>query len=212
MVSGYFYFWEVIGADPLPGRKQPLVRLAWLFFSMPIHLYLGVYMMQLTDILGEQFYASIELPWDIDLLADQRVGAGIGWAAGSFPLIVVFGELFRQLFTYDREQQQAIDAEMDRVPDHELDDERAGSADNEQGNAALRAYRRADDADDERAGAAVHAQGSVDDAAESADESGNALDLYNEMLEKMSRGEHIDDDYHESEMRQSRFRKDRGQR
>ncbi|MCG7253104.1 cytochrome c oxidase assembly protein, partial [Corynebacterium pseudodiphtheriticum] len=205
LVSGYIYFWEVMGPDPLPGRKQPLVRLAWLFFSMPIHLYLGVYMMQLTEIYGEEFYTSINLPWTIDLLADQRVGAGIGWAAGSFPLIVVFGELFRQLFTYDREQQKAIDAEMDRVPDHNL------------AHAGLVDADLADDdlADDDRlyAQKTVGVQQSEKTPKKDfgfGNDSGNELDLYNAMLEKMSRGEHIEDEYHESEMGQSRFRRKRG--
>ncbi|MDK4252631.1 cytochrome c oxidase assembly protein [Corynebacterium propinquum] len=209
LVSGYIYFWEVMGPDPLPGRKQPLVRLAWLFFSMPIHLYLGVYMMQLTEIYGEEFYTSINLPWAIDLLADQRVGAGIGWAAGSFPLIVVFGELFRQLFTYDREQQEAIDAEMDRVPDHDLTDDLVndGPADDDLADDGL--------ADDDRLAAqkTVGVQQSVKTPkkdSELSNDSGNALDLYNAMLEKMSRGEHIEDEYHESEMGQSRFRRKRG--
>lgn len=139
------------------------------------------------------------------MLADQRVGAGIGWAAGSFPLIVVFGELFRQLFTYDREQQKAIDAEMDRVPDHNLTN--AGLAD-----AGL---VDADLADDDRlyAQKIVGVQKSEKTPKKDSgfgNDSGNELDLYNAMLEKMSRGEHIEDEYHESEMGQSRFRRKRG--
>lgn len=209
LVSGYIYFWEVMGPDPLPGRKQPLVRLAWLFFSMPIHLYLGVYMMQLTEIYGEEFYTSINLPWAIDLLADQRVGAGIGWAAGSFPLIVVFGELFRQLFTYDREQQEAIDAEMDRVPDHNLDDD--GLADDNLADAGLADGGLAHDgrlAAQKTVGVQQPEKTPKKDSGFGND-SGNELDLYNAMLEKMSRGEHIADEYHESEMGQSRFRRKR---
>ena len=100
LVSGYFYFWELIGPDELPHRSSAKVRLAWLWVSMPIHLFMGVYLMQLNVIAAEGFYRSLELPWNPDLLADQKVGGGIGWASGSFPLVIVFGVLFRDCLLY----------------------------------------------------------------------------------------------------------------
>ena len=95
VISGYIYYWEMIGPDPKPEERTHVSRLAWLTFSMPFHLFFGVYLMQLQVILAEDFYSRLALPWDVDLAYDQLVGGGIAWASGSFPLIIVFGYLFR---------------------------------------------------------------------------------------------------------------------
>ena len=118
LVSGYFYFWELIGPDEIVPRADAKVRLAWLWVSMPIHLFMGVYLMQLNIVMAESFYQSLELPWNPDLLADQKVGGGVAWAAGSFPLVIVFGVLFRQWLVED----QAESREVDRIAE-ETDDE-----------------------------------------------------------------------------------------
>lgn len=117
LVSGYFYFWELIGPDYIEGRVTAKTRLLWLWISMPVHLFMGVYLMQLNTVMGEEFYRSLLLPWDPDLLADQKVGGGIAWASGSFPLVIVFGVLFILWWREDR----AETAEVDRIAD-ETDD------------------------------------------------------------------------------------------
>lgn len=113
LISGYIYFWEMIGPDPTPEQRSTLGKLGWLVFSMPFHLFFGVYLMQLNVILGEAFYSRLELPWDIDLLADQKVGGGIAWASGSFPMAIVFGVLFNNLRKEDRKKEKEIDAKAE---------------------------------------------------------------------------------------------------
>lgn len=119
LVSGYFYFWELIGPDEIPGRASAKVRLAWLWVSMPIHLFMGVYLMQLNTVFAEDFYRSLALPWEPDLLADQKVGGGIGWASGSFPLLIVFGVLFRAWLREDRAETQETDRRAEETDDDE---------------------------------------------------------------------------------------------
>ena len=94
LISGYLYFWELVGTDPVPVKRPTAIRLAWLVGSMPFHLFAGIYLMQLTTVMGEDFYMSLGLPWELNLLEDQKVGGGIGWASGSFPLGLVFLLLF----------------------------------------------------------------------------------------------------------------------
>lgn len=109
LVSGYFYFWELIGPDHIPGRNRTLIRFAWLVFSMPIHLFMGVYLMQMNIILAESFYQDLMLPWNPDLLRDQKVGGGIGWASGSFPLALVFIILAMGWLREDRAEAKSSD-------------------------------------------------------------------------------------------------------
>ncbi|MFC2548340.1 MAG: cytochrome c oxidase assembly protein, partial [Corynebacterium matruchotii] len=121
LLSGYIYYWDMIGSDPKPRENTVLRRLAWLVFSMPVHLYFGVYLMQLSQILAEDFYRTLGLPWDIDLLHDQDVGGGIAWASGSFPLVVVFGALFLQWLKEDRNEAKAYDQRADDTEDEDLE-------------------------------------------------------------------------------------------
>ncbi len=113
LISGYIYFWEVIGVDPLPGRRPSAIRLAWLSGSMVIHLFAGVYLMQLTTVMGEQFYQDLMLPFAVDLLYDQRVGGGIGWGSMSFPLAIVFGLLFWGWWKEEHNAQREYDRRAD---------------------------------------------------------------------------------------------------
>lgn len=122
LVSGYIYFWEVIGLDPLPKRAPTRIRLFILFVSMPIHLFAGVYLMQLREILGETFYQSLSLPWHPDFYQDQRVGGGIAWGFGQFPLALVFAKLFIDWLRDDRSEARRHDAKADVDGDMDLAD------------------------------------------------------------------------------------------
>ena len=64
--------------------------------SLPVHLLVGVYLLRLDTILGEEFYRSLLLPWELDLLADQRA-AVLAWATGVVPLAFVTFALLRQV-------------------------------------------------------------------------------------------------------------------
>ncbi|ALC06602.1 hypothetical protein CDES_11155 [Corynebacterium deserti GIMN1.010] len=109
VISGYLYYWEMIGPDPKPEERTHVSRLAWLVFSMPFHLFFGVYLMQLQVVLAEDFYSQLALPWPVDLEYDQLVGGGIAWASGSFPLIIVFGYLFRGWFREERTNERTYE-------------------------------------------------------------------------------------------------------
>lgn len=122
IISGFIYFWEVIGPDPLPKRAPTYLRLAILFASMPLHLFAGVYLMQLTQILGENFYTGLGLPWDIDLYQDQRVGGGIAWGFGQFPLVLVFGRLFIEWLREDRSEAVRHDSKADIDGDADIEE------------------------------------------------------------------------------------------
>ena len=119
LVSGYFYFWDLIGPDRIPNRRPTMVRFGWFVASMPLHLFMGVYLMQLNFVFAETFYEELLLPWNPDLLRDQKVGGGIGWASGSFPMALVFVILLFGWLREDRATAKAKDRSEDESGDAE---------------------------------------------------------------------------------------------
>ena len=120
LVSGYLFYWVVIGVDPTPRPIPPLAKVAVVFASLPLHAFFGVVMMGTNNVLGESFYRSLRLSWHTDLLGDQRLGGGIAWAAGEIPLVVVMIALLVQWTRSDRRTARRLDRAADRDDDAEL--------------------------------------------------------------------------------------------
>ncbi|WP_131823470.1 cytochrome c oxidase assembly protein, partial [Mycobacterium syngnathidarum] len=56
LLTGYLYYWGIIGIDPGPRRLPFLGRLGLLFAVMPFHAFFGIATMTMTSSLGESFY------------------------------------------------------------------------------------------------------------------------------------------------------------
>jgi putative copper resistance protein D len=113
LLSGYLFYWTVIGIDPGPRRLPHLGRLAMLFAVMPFHAFFGVVLMSARDVIGANFYRSLALPWVPDLLADQRLGGGITWASGELPMLVVVIALLVQWSRADGREARRADRHSD---------------------------------------------------------------------------------------------------
>ena len=120
LVTGYLFYWVVIGVDPTPRPIPPLAKVAVVFASLPLHAFFGVVMMSTNNVLGESFYRSLHLSWHTDLLGDQRLGGGIAWAAGEIPLVVVMIALLVQWTRSDQRTARRLDRAADRDDDAEL--------------------------------------------------------------------------------------------
>ncbi|WP_066904735.1 cytochrome c oxidase assembly protein [Millisia brevis] len=120
LVTGYLFYWVVIGVDPAPKQYPPVVKLAMVIGSLPFHAFFGVAMMSAGQVLAEQYYANLQLPWAIDLFEDQRVGGGIAWAAGEIPLMVVIIALMVQWVRSDERLARRIDRAADRDDEADL--------------------------------------------------------------------------------------------
>ena len=120
LMSGYLFYWVVIGIDPAPRNVPPLGKIAMVFATVPLHAFFGVIMMGMTTLLGERFYRSLGLSWNTDLLADQQLGGSIAWAAGEFPLVVVLIALLIQWQRSDRRDAVRLDRAAERDNDAEL--------------------------------------------------------------------------------------------
>lgn len=120
LLSGYLFYWVVIGVDPTPRPISPLAKLAVVFASLPMHGFFGVFLMGMPHVLGEAFYRSLQLSWHTDLPGDQHLAGGITWAAGELPLVVVMIALLVQWTRSDERTARRYDRAEDRGHDTEL--------------------------------------------------------------------------------------------
>lgn len=120
LLVGLLFYWPVIGVDPAPRRLPPLGRLGLVFASLPFHAFFGVILMGSSTVVGEPFYAALNLPWVPDLLADQRLAGGLAWASGEVPLLVVLVALLVQWARADERAARRSDRRADSDGDADL--------------------------------------------------------------------------------------------
>jgi cytochrome c oxidase assembly factor CtaG/putative copper export protein len=120
LLSGYLFYWIVIGVDPTPRPIPPLAKVGVVFASLPLHAFFGVVLMGTRKVLGADYYRSLGLSWHTDLLGDQRLGGGIAWAAGEIPLVIVMLALLIQWARSDRRTARRLDRAADRDDDADL--------------------------------------------------------------------------------------------
>ncbi|MGQ0837941.1 cytochrome c oxidase assembly protein [Actinokineospora sp.] len=121
LLVGYLFYWPVIGIDPAPHKLPHLGRLGLVFASMPFHAFFGVILMSMQTVVGAVFYRGLALPWNNDLLADQRLGGGIAWASGEIPLLVVLIALLVQWARADDREARRSDRRVDSGDSDDLD-------------------------------------------------------------------------------------------
>src|ERR1700758_60103 len=112
LLSGYLFYWVVIGVDPTPRPIPPLAKVGVVFASLPLHAFFGVLLMGTQNVLGDAYYRSLGLPWHTDLLGDQRLGGGIAWAAGELPLVIVMIALLVQWARSDQRTAGRLNSTM----------------------------------------------------------------------------------------------------
>ncbi|GAB2906109.1 cytochrome c oxidase assembly protein [Rhodococcus aerolatus] len=120
LLTGYLFYWVVIGVDPTPRRIPALGKLALVFVALPFHAFFLVALIGSKAILGETFYRGLGLAWNTDLAADQRLGGSLAWAAGELPLIIVITAVAAQWSRDDERTARRRDRAADRDGDAEL--------------------------------------------------------------------------------------------
>lgn len=121
LLTGYLYYWGIIGIDPGPRRLPFLGRLGLLFAVMPFHAFFGIATMTMTSSLGESFYRSVNLPWLQSISDDQHLGGAIAWGSSELPVIIVVIALVAQWARQDRRAGAREDRHSDRGHDDDLD-------------------------------------------------------------------------------------------
>ena len=109
IAAGLLFFYIIVGIDPNPRRIHHLVRIVILFAAMSIHAFFSVALMSSSTLIDNGYYQLLNRPWATDLLADQRVGAAIGWAMGEIPIIIALIATFIQWMRSDNREAKRAD-------------------------------------------------------------------------------------------------------
>jgi cytochrome c oxidase assembly factor CtaG/putative copper export protein len=120
LLSGYLFYWVVIGIDPTPRPIPHLAKVAMVFAPLPLHAFFGVVLMGMEQTLGGSFYRSLQLSWRTDLMSDQHLGGAIAWGTGEIPLVVVMMALLIQWRRSDQRTATRLDRAADRDDDADL--------------------------------------------------------------------------------------------
>lgn len=121
IITGYLYYWVIIGVDPAPRQLSYPVKIGILFAAMPFHSFFGLAVMSSHHLLGTDFYTRLSAEWVPDLLQDQQFGGAIGWGFTEVPLVIVVMALMTQWARSDGRLAKRKDRREEVTNDAELD-------------------------------------------------------------------------------------------
>jgi len=100
VLVGSLFFWPLVGVDPVPGRVPYPFRVALIVLTLPFHAFLGLTIMNQTELLGGPHYLALRegpmAAWLPSAADDQHLAGGILWAAGDLVGLLFFAVLFTQ--------------------------------------------------------------------------------------------------------------------
>ncbi|MBM3719311.1 MAG: hypothetical protein FJW51_01620 [Actinobacteria bacterium] len=117
LLAGLLFFHVIIGIDPRPRQYPYIFRIVILFAAMSIHAFFSISLLSSTTLIGADYYQSLATPWVPDLMADQRIGASIGWAMGEIPILLSLIATFIQWIRSDEREARRIDRASKRAKD-----------------------------------------------------------------------------------------------
>ena len=79
--SALLFWWPAVGLDPAPWRISHPARIVYVFLQMTQNTFLAVVILNAQAALYRH-YSTLDRPFGIDALADQRLAAGVMWIAG----------------------------------------------------------------------------------------------------------------------------------
>jgi putative copper resistance protein D len=115
LLAGILFFHVIIGIDPNPRKVPHLVRIVILFAAMSIHAFFAVALISTSSVIAQGYFAALQTPWNLDLLADQHAGGSIAWAMGEIPILLALVATFIQWMRDDKRETKRIDRNEARM-------------------------------------------------------------------------------------------------
>lgn len=119
-LAGYMFVNALIGIDPGPSRPPWALRLVLLFATMGFHAFFGIAVISSTNLLANEFFGWLGLPWVVDAHADQVIGGAITWGIGEFPTLALAVAVGVSWSFADARTAKRLDRKADRDHDAEL--------------------------------------------------------------------------------------------
>ena len=120
LVSGYLFYWVLIGIDPRPRPLPYWGRLLLLLLAISVHGFFAVALMMGGTPLGAEWYGVVRPDWVTDEMRDSVTGGQIAWALAEIPSIIVMVVLGVQWSRSDEREATRMDRQADRDDDAEL--------------------------------------------------------------------------------------------
>ncbi|CAB4766151.1 unannotated protein [freshwater metagenome] len=115
LLSGILLFFVIIGVDPTPQKSPFIFRIVILFVAISIHAFFSVALISSSQLVDGGYFAEIARPWWPDFLADQKMGASIGWAMGEIPILLALIATFLQWIRADERDAKRIERNSNRA-------------------------------------------------------------------------------------------------
>lgn len=89
LLSGFLFYWVVLGLDPGPRQVPAWARLMLVLVSISLHAFFAVAIMMSTQPLGAEWFSLVQPPWITDPVKDSVDGGGLAWGFGELPTLAV---------------------------------------------------------------------------------------------------------------------------
>ena len=122
IISGYLFYWVLIGIDPRPKPLPYWGRLLLLLLALAVHGFFAVAMMMGTTPMAVEWYGVVRPDWVTDPLADTLLGGQITWGLGEIPALIVLIAIAVQWSRSDEREAKRKDRQADRDGNKELED------------------------------------------------------------------------------------------
>ncbi len=120
VLSGYLFYWVIIGVDPTARPTPYWLKMIILLLSLALHGFFGVALMMMPEPLAQSWYGLVQPPWLTDPGYDTYTAGGIAWALGELPTLIVMTALSVQWARSEDRLARRIDRAADRDGDAEL--------------------------------------------------------------------------------------------
>jgi len=120
LLSGYLFYWVLIGVDPTARQIPYWLKMIILLLSLALHGFFGISLMMMIEPLGQSWFGLVQPPWLTDPQGDTYTAGGIAWALGELPTMIVMVVLSIQWARSDDREARRLDRAADRDGDAEL--------------------------------------------------------------------------------------------
>ena len=120
VISGYIFFWVIIGVDAAPRNVSAFNKMLVLFGAVVFHAWFGIALMQMRTPLNLDFYERLDFPFYVDFVRDQWIGGSIAWGLGELPLLIVTITHSVQWYRAEQREAKRYDRREERSGDQDL--------------------------------------------------------------------------------------------